>query len=228
MTQESTYSIIECDHHGSIVNTITGLVRARAELVADTLRIGDAYAGTHPRTCLIERELTAAEQAAEAATKWRETSADRGGSLYKASHIKQVLWSLAADLDHLGEMELPSTILSVTIQVCGLWGAPDGTAQIAAVDRIAHALGQQPHRYPVQTGGEPGHYGTGHGDLMVVTTAQEPKPLVSDETIAEAEQISRMVLAMDLSLPAAECGCPIKGDEVSTYVDHCRACREPF
>lgn len=55
--------------------------------------------------------------------------------------------------------------------------------------------------------------------------AAEPKPLVSDATIAEAEQISRMVAPMDLALPAAPCGCPIKGDELSTYVDHCEACK---
>lgn len=49
-----------------------------------------------------------------------------------------------------------------------------------------------------------------------------PKQLVSDDTIAEAEQIVRMVAPKDLALPKAECGCPIKGDRV----DHCEACTE--
>ncbi len=51
-------------------------------------------------------------------------------------------------------------------------------------------------------------------------------PLVSDETIAEAEQLSRMVSPVDLALPKAPCGCPVKGDETSTWVDHCQACVE--
>jgi hypothetical protein len=48
--------------------------------------------------------------------------------------------------------------------------------------------------------------------------------LVSDATIAEAEQIVRMVAPMDLSLPQAECGCPIKGVGAARRVDHCQAC----
>lgn len=54
------------------------------------------------------------------------------------------------------------------------------------------------------------------------TCKPAPKPLVSDETIRQAEQISRMVAPMDLGLPQAPCGCPIKGDRV----DHCAACNE--
>lgn len=190
MTQEATYTLIQRDQHGDAVNAIPGLNEASANDLADVLRLGDAYQGDKPWTCEIVREQTPAEQAQEAAAKWRDASAERGGSLHKVSHIAQILRTLAEDLDHLGETDIPSTILAVKIQVCGLWGAPEGVKQIAAVDRIAHALGQQPHRYETNVDGSPSHYGTGHGDLIVVTTAQEPKPLVSDETIREAEQIA--------------------------------------
>lgn len=55
----------------------------------------------------------------------------------------------------------------------------------------------------------------------------QPKPLVSDETIREAEQISRMVLSTDLHLPQDECGCPIKtARDGNSFTDHCQACRE--
>ena len=50
--------------------------------------------------------------------------------------------------------------------------------------------------------------------------------LVSDETIAEAEQISKLVASTDLHLPKADCGCPIKGSGLGVYIDHCAACRE--
>lgn len=60
--------------------------------------------------------------------------------------------------------------------------------------------------------------------LEEIAAPAEAKPLVSDATIAEAEQISKMVAPLDMLLPQAECGCPIKGSGASKYVDHCQAC----
>lgn len=50
----------------------------------------------------------------------------------------------------------------------------------------------------------------------------DQRPLVSDATIDEAEQLARMVAPMDMSLPQDVCGCPVKGG----VVEHCPACIE--
>ncbi len=49
--------------------------------------------------------------------------------------------------------------------------------------------------------------------------------LVSEATIAEAEQLGRMVALADLGLPQADCGCPIKSSCGRPVVDHCEACK---
>lgn len=190
MSTSATYTLIQRDEYGTAVNTITRLGRAEAEAMEDLLSKGDAYKGERPWTCEVVRELSAVEQAQEAAKAWRE-SANEGArfhTLTRASHILEVLRGIADDLAHLGEMEIPSALLTVKIQVCAGAKGTDQD-QIKAVSAIAHALGQEAVRYPI--GEDSTHYGTGHGDLVVVTTAPEPKPIVSDETIRQAEEIGK-------------------------------------
>lgn len=225
MTTEATYSLIERNHYGAIVNQITGLVRARAELVADTLRRGDAYTTTErtPWTCEVVAELTPAEQTAAIVDKWL---AD-GASLTRADHLVACLRRVADVLEPLGDRAIPHTGLKVEMH---LFSSDGSTAvRMSALDELAAVFGRHGEM------NEAGHYHTGYshgGGLRMVTIAEpasatQPKPLVSDETIREAEWISKQVAPMDLGLPQAECGCPIKSDrDGNNFVDHCQLCIE--
>lgn len=193
----ATFSLTQRDHHGEAVNAITGLSEGRAHTLADVLRTGTAYTGEQPWTVEIVRELTTAEQAQEGARKWREgaNEARRVNRFDRVSHIARALVDLAEDLNKLGEMEIPgSAMLAVKIQVFG--------QGMSTVDVLADALGQQAFRYPNGEDGSPGHYGTGHGDLMVVTTAKPelvdavtvaPQPITPEriaEILAELNRLS--------------------------------------
>lgn len=187
MSETRTYTIIERDRYGTEVNTIPGLTRDVANQLAAALRTGSAYHADPNRECEVIAELTLAEQAQEAARTWRENASngERGNHLDKTSHIAQVLRDVAADLDKLGELAIPgSAMLSLKIQVFG--GLRIGAReQIALVDTIAAALGQTASRETLSDG-TASHYGTGHGDLMVVTTARESEDA---ETVAAVEAV---------------------------------------
>ena len=209
MTQERTYTLIERDHYGAIVNTITGIFRARADLVAETLRLGDAYTDKiKPWTCEIVREPSREEQIAAVVDEWLADAE----ALTRADHLVACLRRVADVLEPLGDKVIPRTGLKVELHLFA--HAAPAAERMAALDELAAVFG---HKGEMS---EAGHYHTGYvhgGGLRIVTIAEpEPKPIVSDETIRQAEQLSRMVL------PMAECGCPIWG----TVVDHCAACRE--
>lgn len=223
MTQEPTYSIVERDHDGFVVNIIEGLVRARAELIADSLRIGTAYTNSRPRTCEIEREPDPAEVVAVVVGKWLTD----GQSLTRADHLVACLRHVADRLETFGDKEIPPAGLKVELHFFS--HAASNEDRVAAVDELAAVFGLVGELNDAE------HYHTGYshgGGLRMVTIVEpkpEQKPLVSDETIAEAEQVGRMVPATDLHLPQADCGCPIKStrDGMATFVDHCEACEVP-
>ncbi len=217
MTQEPTYSIVERDHDGFVVNIIEGLVRARAQLLADSLRMGTAYTGAHPRTCEVEREQTTQEKAEELAARWVHSGKSDHVTMRTPVALAAALDLLAEGLNSLGAQEISEVWMTVDIQVTGFGG--NEHARRATVDLLAQAIGTTAE---VRAHGS---YSAGSGQIKVYTAIPKP-PVISDETIAEAEQLSRMVRSTDLHLPQAECGCPVKGDETATYVDHCLACLE--
>lgn len=187
MTTEPTYSIVERDHDGFVVNIIEGLVRARAELIADSLRIGTAYTGERPRTCEIEREPTPVEKVEAVVDKWLA----EGSSLTRVDHMAACLRRVADQLDQLGAMEIPGCGLKVELHLFSTH-AP-AQQRMAALDEMAAVVLDRKAQM-----GEQGHYGTGHiygsGVRMVTIVEPEPKPepkplVISDETIQQAKWI---------------------------------------
>lgn len=171
-----------------------------------------------------------------AATAAQEPSWLKSMSGYHASAaaIVDQLREIADAIEEgLGDARLSEVALSVGFQA--LTHRPHRD-RVAAVDALAAALQIKPQLNGA--GGGNFHYTAGHyttpvrvytealsgGEYeagLLLAAERTPRPLVSDETIAEAEQISKMVAPTDLGLPQAPCGCPIWG----TVVDHCAACK---
>lgn len=223
MTTPATYTLIQRDAYGDAVNTITGLAESYANQLADVLETGDAYQGEQPWTCEVVAELSPAEQTAAIVDKWL---AD-GESLTRADHLVACLRRVAETLESLGDKEIPRVGLKVELHLYSHGGTDE--ERMTALDELAAVFGRKGEM------SEGLHYHTGHiygAGLRMVTIPEPPAAppkllVISDETIAEAEQIGRMVPAADLHLPQAECGCPIKQDSYGTrFVDHCAACEE--
>lgn len=188
MTQESSYSIIERDQHGDVLNIISGLNEASANDLADVLRTGTAYQGEQPQHALeVVREPTPAEQLVAVVDSWLAN----GDSLTRVDHLVECLRHVADQLETLGDMQIPRTGLKVEMHLFS--GGGSNEERTAALDELAAVFGLK------GVLNEAKHYHTGHNygsGVRLVTIVEsapaESKPLViSDETIRQAEWIGK-------------------------------------
>lgn len=133
-TTQSTYSLVERDALGRVVNTIPGLTGDEAQATGVLFDRSTAHQDK-ARTWEIVRELTAMELRTQAAERWLADSAV--GDRTSASFLADCLNYAAERMRQIAPVALADTRLSLTLHVVG---AGDGEVRRDTVDLLAAAL----------------------------------------------------------------------------------------
>lgn len=155
------WTVIQRDHNGRDVNTITGLCQDDTKAVEDILKSGSAYQGDQPWTLEVQRELTQAEIEEREAELWLTAEGTNQIYFTSTSGLAKAFELLAANLRRMGDQPITKTWLNVSMQVVSHDSGPDGFRRLTA-ELLAEAFCMQ-----TPTSDENAHYGSRTAQLNV-------------------------------------------------------------